>query len=389
MCKYYVQTHIQLGLCNYVDVVEIVYNEPNVIKLSDKDHQLGVNFFDMIDVSPERRRQLEYLGLKDQELLLLANHREVFKQVVEEVVGRFYDRIGTQPELMRIIGKTSTVDRLKETQRVYWMSLADGIVDDTYINNRIKIGQVHSRIGLSTDYYLGSYMAYLDIAADLLQQIVPDNWIHIVHALSKMFNLDSQLVLEAYNLKEKERIQTLVNEQEHMLEAITSAVQELTAMIVELDESAALMADNATKTAEAQEKAHTLTEELNQEILQIEQMSSLIREISDQSHLLGLNAAIEAAHAGEFGRGFEVVAGEVRKLASHSRTAMDEVQSKVSGIIRKLGMVEHESEQTSINARNQAASSQELAAFVKMMEKLAADLEALQHNTASKSFDRR
>lgn len=341
----------------------------------------------MIDVSPQRRRQLDYLGLKETELLLLANHREIFKQVVEEVVTRFYDQIGAQPELMRIIDNTSTVDRLKETQRVYWMSLTDGLVDDKYINHRIKIGQVHSRIGLSTDYYLGSYMVYLDIAADLLQQIVPDNWVRVVHALSKMFNLDSQLVLEAYNIKEKERIQTLVDEQEHMLEAITSAVQELTSMIVELDESAVLMADNATKTAEAQEKAHTLTEELNQEILQIEQMSSLIREISDQSHLLGLNAAIEAAHAGEFGRGFEVVAGEVRKLASHSRTAMDEVQGKVSGIIRKLKMVEHESEQTSINARNQAASSQELSAFVKMMEKLAADLEALQHSTTSKMMD--
>lgn len=338
----------------------------------------------MIDVSSERRRQLEYLGLKEKDLLLLANHRDIFEKVVEEVVGRFYDQIGTQPELMKIIGRTSTVERLKETQRVYWISLADGVIDDTYINNRIKIGQVHSRIGLNTDYYLGSYMVYLDIAADLLKQMVPDNWTHVIHALSKMFNLDSQLVLEAYNMKEKEQIQSLATEQENLLEAITSAVQELTAMIVELDQSAAVMADNATKTAEAQEKAHRLTEELNQEILHIEQMGSLIREISDQSHLLGLNAAIEAAHAGEFGRGFEVVAGEVRKLANHSRTAMEEIQSKVSGIIRKLGQVEHESEQTSMNARNQAASSQELAAFVKMMEKLAEDLESLQRSPSAK-----
>ncbi|MGE7827171.1 protoglobin domain-containing protein [Paenibacillus sp. NPDC093718] len=333
----------------------------------------------MIDVSPKRRQQLEYIGLDEQGLELLANHRDVFAKVVEEVVNRFYAQIGTQPQLMQIIERTSTVERLKETQRVYWMSLAAGRVDETYIAERIKIGQVHSRIGLKTDYYLGSYMVYLDIATDLLKQIVPDQWIQVVHALSKMFNLDSQLVLEAYEMKEKEKINNLVSDQQRMLEAITNAVQELTAMIVELDQSAALMADNAIKTAEAQDKAHTLTSELGEEILHIEQMGSLIREISDQSHLLGLNAAIEAAHAGELGRGFEVVAGEVRKLATHSKKAMDEIQDKVSGIIRKLGLVEKESEKTSMNARNQAASSQELAAFVKMMEKLADDLESLQH----------
>ncbi|RAR44837.1 globin-coupled sensor protein [Paenibacillus sp. MDMC362] len=334
----------------------------------------------MIDVSPKRRQQLEYIGLDEQGLDLLANHRDVFAKVVEEVVNRFYAQIGTQPHLMQIIERTSTVERLKETQRVYWMSLAAGRVDDAYISERIKIGQVHSRIGLKTDYYLGSYMVYLDIATDLLKQIVPDQWIQVVHALSKMFNLDSQLVLEAYEMKEKEKINNLVSDQQRMLEAITNAIQELTAMIVELDQSAALMADNAIKTAEAQDKAHTLTSELGEEILHIEQMGSLIREISDQSHLLGLNAAIEAAHAGELGRGFEVVAGEVRKLATHSKKAMDEIQDKVSGIIRKLGLVEKESEKTSLNARNQAASSQELAAFVKMMEKLADDLESLQHD---------
>ena len=337
----------------------------------------------MIDLCTERRQQLGFLGLGEQELELLSKHRDVFQKVVEEVVGHFYDKIQSQPQLMKIIERTTTVDRLKQTQRVYWMSLTDGKIDDTYIANRIKIGQIHSLVGLSTDFYLGSYMVYLDVAADLLKQVLPDGWLPVVHALSKMFNLDSQLVLEAYNLKEKESIQALANDQERMLEAVTAAAQELTAMIVELDQSAAAMADNAAKTAEAQEKAHALTEELNQEILHIEQMGSLIREISEQSHLLGLNAAIEAAHAGEFGRGFEVVAQEVRKLASHSREAMEQIQSKVQGIVSKLKQVEHESEQTAVNARNQAASSEELSAFVKMMEKLAGDLEELQQGGGS------
>lgn len=109
----------------------------------------------------------------------------------------------------------------------------------------------------------------------------------------------------------------------------------------------------------------------------INEMGTLIRGLSDQTHLLGLNAAIEAARAGEHGRGFEVVANEVRKLAASSRNALEGIQTKLSEIEKKLRDVRHESEQTSIEARNQAARSQELASFVQMVDKVTKDLKGL------------
>ena len=65
---------------------------------------------------------------------------------------------------------------------------------------------------------------------------------------------------------------------------------------------------------------------------EIQNITSLITDISDQTNLLALNAAIEAARAGEYGKGFAVVAEEVRRLAEQSKASASEIGSMVDMI---------------------------------------------------------
>jgi len=92
------------------------------------------------------------------------------------------------------------------------------------------------------------------------------------------------------------------------------------------------MSANLRHVAEKTHETASSVELLSERASQIGGIVSLIKEIADQTNLLALNAAIEAARAGEQGRGFAVVADEVRKLAERTTGATSEISSLVSAI---------------------------------------------------------
>lgn len=167
----------------------------------------------------------------------------------------------------------------------------------------------------------------------------------------------------------------------HLTNQLKVMAGNLQSSLVEVSAAMQQIATSSSEISNSQNKLHSEIETAGALIERINNVTVFIKNIADETKMLGLNASIEAARAGDVGRGFGVVAEEIRKLSDESKQTVGQIRELTAKINSSITLTTDTSSHIIQNVEESAAAAQEVNAsleeitsLAEQLDKLAADL---------------
>ncbi len=179
--------------------------------------------------SAEQEKIKKFVGFTQDDAIVLKELLPLISENLGLIVDRFYDNLMHFPELMDIIDKAgSNIDRLKAAQRKYLLSMFEGEYGESYFATRLKIGAMHTKIGLSARWYLGSYSVYFQAISPLIihkYMLSNTKRNRALSAFYKIIMIDTELVMETYNTTSMNKETNTFKEQIEAIDRSMAAIE--------------------------------------------------------------------------------------------------------------------------------------------------------------------
>jgi rsbT co-antagonist protein RsbR len=143
-----------------------------------------------------------HFQVTDEVLATLAAMRPFAERHTGEIVDRFYDHLLALPETRRFFPDEATIRRVKGTQSEYFLGLFAGRCDADYVENRLRVGAAHERIGLPPKWYVAAYQKYSELLFErmLLSDFPHGDAREAYRCVQRLIHFDVALAFDAYVL---------------------------------------------------------------------------------------------------------------------------------------------------------------------------------------------